>query len=230
VTLKANDSANPPELAGGIDVTANVDGLTLKDLKLSGDAGASRTLNVAGGGSLSDVTIDNVTFDGGDSLDAAIYGNSFSGNITIIDSNVSDYTGDHWSLVYLGGSGLDSVEIMGSTVQDSTGMVGSGEISNSVTVEDNTFSGIEQDSSDSAAAALALGDPALGDSATASISGNTFSDNFNHVVLSDFDGETIQSVVNSNNFDRTAYGQVPTPKGVGLSVDSQSAHENSWWA
>jgi len=220
ITLQANDSANPPELTAGIKVSADVSDLTLKDLQLSGDAGAGRTLNL-GGGSLSNVTIDRVTFEGGSSLGAAIYGNSFAGNITITDTTVSNYTAaNDWSLVYLGSTGIENVVTTGSTVQNSVGMVAFGEINNSVTIKDNTFTGIESDSDGSATAALALGNPAFTDTTVASISDNTFSDNFNHVVLGDVNGETVKSVVDSNDFDLAAYDDMLISPSVQNAVGS----------
>jgi surface glycoprotein (TIGR04207 family) len=204
VTVKASDPANPPEITGGVSIQSSVSDLTIENVELSGDAGADRTVNV-GAGSLEDVTFDGVTFEGDNTVNSAIYGNAFTGNVTLTGVTVANYTVDDWRFMNINTQSIiNNVEITGSTFQDSTGMIAFGEISNNVIIQANTFSGIDQDSSGTAAAALALGDPALGNSLTASISGNTFSDNFNHVVLGDVDGETIQSVVNSNNFDRAA--------------------------
>jgi hypothetical protein len=165
VTIKANDSANPPEITGGVSIKSSVSDLTIEDVELSGDAGSSRTFQI-GGGNIEDVTLSDVTFEGDNTQNTAIYGNSFAGNVSLTDISVANYTGDDWGVVYVStSSGLEDVELTGSTVQNSTGMVefhgyeeASGENITSVTVENTSFEGISEDSGEGANAALSVQD------------------------------------------------------------------------
>ena len=213
VTIEASDASSPPEITGGVSVQAT--DLTFRNVKLSGDAGSSRTINV-GGGSVTNMVLEGVTFDGENNVNSALYGNSFSGDITLSDVEMANYAVDDWLFVNINTqTQLDNVEITGSTFRDNVGMVAFGEITDSVVIEDNTFKRFE-------AAALALGSPAIGDSLTASISDNTFEDNFNHVVLGDVDGETTQSVVDSNSFDLAAYTDTLITPSIQKAIDEAS--------